>query len=308
MSKLFIIGNGFDCYCHEMKTHYKDFRRYILYRYPEIEYNGVPEKSLTCDHHDYAYQENEIIGYIVQVLDFCQGEEWSNLEFALGEWIYCIFEEEFECIDMEEDDNEIFRKANGNEDTAIKIRDTFVKLKELFYDWVNNQLGSIDYTRIQRRKKFIHILKGLPIIDKLLHKNRFYINFNYTFTLEKVYGIKANKVWHIHGKVGDSFDKIYFGHGDDDEIPENNVTWGAECALGDIKQFFRKNTSQVIQNNEKKFQRLRNIKEIYSIGFSFSDVDMVYIDEICKYIRPSKVIWYFNQYDSQNNEEYIDKT
>ena len=34
---------------------------------------------------------------------------------------------------------------------------------------------------------------------------------------------------------------------------------------------------------------------------------MIYLEEICKYVNPNKVRWYFNMYDWKNNPEYIEK-
>ena len=43
MKTLFIIGNGFDCYGHNMNTRYIDFRKFLVSRYPEHnkEFGGI---------------------------------------------------------------------------------------------------------------------------------------------------------------------------------------------------------------------------------------------------------------------------
>ena len=78
---LFIIGNGFDCYCHKMKTKYSDFREHVLQLYPESkEYTGVPEMTLTLDHHDYAYDD----AYVESERSL---DEISDLIRNADEWI-----------------------------------------------------------------------------------------------------------------------------------------------------------------------------------------------------------------------------
>ena len=77
--KLFIIGNGFDCYLHGLPTKYSDFRKYILSRYPDAEdYSYIPESTQMPDG-DEVYDEKEAAGYTVNITDSCGGEEWMEL-------------------------------------------------------------------------------------------------------------------------------------------------------------------------------------------------------------------------------------
>ena len=41
------------------------------------------------------------------------------------------------------------------------------------------------------------------------------------------------------------------------------------------------------------------IKEVYSIGFSFADVDLIYFKEICKKLSVDTV-WFLNDYNSDD--------
>ena len=310
MKKLFIIGNGFDCYAHRykngepMKTKYSDFRDYIVAQYPDVKFkHGVPEVALTYDHHDYDYDEDEIIGYIIQVLDNCQGEKWSTLEEAIGTDIFSVFSYEFLDVDIDEEkDNEIFRLINANQSISIDIENAFCKLKELFEEWVSKSLGTIDYSCIEKKNSFEEILVGNPDVDKNDDIERLYLTFNYTETLEKVYRIDGKKVTHIHGKVGK---EIYFGHGNTRPL-DSIGAWGAEDSLESIRKYFLKDTNSAIITNGKFFSKLRDVTEIYSYGFSFSEVDMVYINEICKNIIPQNVTWYFNSYDTEHNTDLLE--
>lgn len=310
MHKLFIIGNGFDCYGHfnkekcGMKTKYEDFRKYIVSRYPHAEdYYGVPEENLTIDHHGYDYDDDDIVGYIVQVLDLCQDDKWSSLESCLGNEIFSVFSYEFLDFDVEDKDNEIYRIISANEQMGKAIAYTFSKLKELFQEWVDDELSIIDYSQYAQVKGFKKVLVGCPILNKLRKINRTYINFNYTETLEKVYKIPKDKVFHLHGSVGSA---VCFGHGNTQTI-EVSGAWGAEDSLNSVRQSLLKDTSTIIADNYSLFASLNDVTEIYSYGFSFSDVDMVYIDEICRHLNPTKVNWFFNTYDTKFNPQYIEK-
>lgn len=103
--------------------------------------------------------------------------------------------------------------------------------------------GEIDYSNIEKLRK------------KPSFKNSLFLNFNYTRTIEQVYGIKASDICHIHGEVSSRTEGIYFGNGDDEEF-------------------------------EGFFDRLSKVNKIYSYGFSFSEVDMPYIEEIAKIVVP----------------------
>ena len=307
LETLFIIGNGFDCYCHEMKTKYSDFREHVLRLYPESkEYAGVPEMTMTLDHHDYAYNKKDIAVYIVHIMDQCQGEEWSNLESALGSDIFDEFEDEFEYINWnDENDSSIFTSLNNNQEIGRAIGYTFYEIKQLFYDWIETDLANIVYENIHAQPVFKDILTGKAISTQ--QDAIGYIDFNYTYTLERVYGISNNQVWNIHGKVGDDIENIYFGHGNENLDFEVDKAWGEKDTFPLLAEKLKKNTSQVIANNISRFEKYAGIKCIYSSGFSFSDVDMVYIEKLCEYINPQNVTWYFNTYDAAENSKYLDK-
>ena len=79
MKKLFIIGNGFDRE-HDLPTSYWDFRKYVLTLYPDAEsYYFVPESMLMPKGNE-EYDEEEVAGYIVNIIDSCRDGWWSELE------------------------------------------------------------------------------------------------------------------------------------------------------------------------------------------------------------------------------------
>ncbi len=46
---------------------------------------------------------------------------------------------------------------------------------------------------------------------------------------------------------------------------------------------------------------MHDLETVHSFGFSFSDVDMIYIEEIAKQCAdPHRVIWYLNSFDGGN--------
>lgn len=314
MSKLFIIGNGFDCYGHGMPTKYSDFKQFLLEKYPNI--LSIPPRIPTIPtiypttNRLRIYAEVERVRYLLYVLESCQNDQWSNLETVLGDDIFETFkydiryEEYTEPTISFEDNNTVADGIAEMTDflaVGIVMEDTFNSLKEYFYQWVTEKLGRLCYEKFEKKKEFAQILSCTHEAEPNI-----YINFNYTLTLEKLYGISGDDVYHIHGKVGDTKKKILFGHGKGEwEISMEDIPTLAS-SFHQISRSLRKNTCLAINQNKELFKRIKNVSEIYSYGFSFSDVDMVYIDKISQTVDPAQVTWYFNKYDTDHNPHFIE--
>lgn len=285
--KLYIIGNGFDL-AHNLPTSYNNFRDWLIEKYPYASYNyRVPESIMYPDGGE-VYDDNEVIGYIIEILDSCDEGEWNNLEAYLGSIAFDALSDELLDETFEKD---TFREIYANEDISNNISIVFKRLKSLFEDWVYNELGNINYRGHYN-----------AYISECLDRDGKYLSFNYTTTLECVYGV--NGVCHIHGCADDKNCNIYFGHGNDDDFTTKSI--GASDTFNSLKHFFRKNTSKAYFDNIYFFRDLKKIEEIYSYGFSFSDVDMFYINEIKKRIN-KKAIWYINEYDWDRKHEIVEK-
>ena len=301
MKSLFIIGNGFDYYAHKMKTKYMDFREYLVRKYPECDtdFDGLLYSSMQPDGGE-EYDMDEVVGSIIRTIDECSAPEWNDLEECLGKSFISniAYDNEwaFKETDIEDDeDDEIFHSIYENEDLSNAIIGAYAILHRLFVEWVYEELANIDYSDYRK-------LIRTPSI-----KNAGFLNFNYTETLEKMYGILPEQVCHIHGSVYGREEDIYFGHGDDEEFNGFIQYWGIDEAFNSLKKQLRKNTNNALCDNIDFFKSLADVKKIYSYGFSFSDVDMIYVEEIKKNIKSKRVKWYFNKYDWDNNKEYIKK-
>ncbi|MDD3417450.1 MAG: bacteriophage abortive infection AbiH family protein [Lachnospiraceae bacterium] len=277
MKKLFVIGNGFDCYLHDLPTKYSNFRTYLLSRFPHIEEYYMIPGSTQMPKGEEVYDEEEVAGYVISILNSCGGDEWSNLESYLGADVFDFIEENLPKVTLED---ESYKDVYLNEDLSRDIKETFVTVKKLFAEWVNEELSTLNYIPLSN-------------VADIIEGDNYFLNFNYTYTLEEAYGIK--EVCHIHGQIGNEPDAIYFGHGDDEDYPESLQTMGAEDALGELKRDLRKDTMRALAENKSFFERLDDVEVIYSFGFSFSEVDRVYLDRISKKVKPG-TIWYFNSY------------
>lgn len=276
MKRLFIIGNGFDI-SHNLKTRYSDFQKYLLEKYPKAstEYTWVPE----------SYNDDEVVGFFLKIISEAEneGEAWSDLENTLGKLNY---EDFLYNWDENEDDNEWYN-VYRNEDIASKIERAVIRIKKYFSDWIN-QIEISDAKPIEAFKKLIDNYDDL------------FLTFNYTMTLEKLYN--AKKVFHIHGQQGC---ELIFGHGNSEDHYDDymgNYT-GSEDYMSKLQDELKKDTSKVIQQHKEYFKTLGSVDEIYSYGFSFSEVDLVYVKEICL-SSTKNITWYLNEFDRPKFEEF----
>lgn len=292
--RLFIIGNGFDL-AHGLKTSYNDFKNYLITEYdvcPRCEDFLQLPKVINLRDGGIDFNGNDAANFFIQLIENIIGSNWAEFEETLGELNFSdLFQEELNVYD---DDNFInpWKTEINYEVFGYELFELMQNLKLFF----------------EERIKKIHIDKSLEKteIKKLLkEKNAIFLNFNYTHTLEKIYDIK--NVLHIHGDVEL---EIYVGHGkeilESDDIYVNNCSYVG--AQNSILTSFKKPVKKIIKKNKPFFTtEIKNLKEIYVFGFSFSNVDIDYFKEIFKNTNSKKIIIYLNKYDSTKFKDYKTK-
>ncbi|MCC3866900.1 bacteriophage abortive infection AbiH family protein [Terrisporobacter mayombei] len=292
MSKLFILGNGFDLN-HNLKTKYEDFREYLLERYP-----GVDETPLYCiegsmlPDGNLEYDEKEVAIFIFNLISQAEGydNEWNDIEISLGKLDFGMLLEDMVEKQYDKDGDLDWSEMDFLYEIASSdFYKPTLKIKELLSDWIE----TIDVKNSKPNQKFKNLIDS---------KQDLFLNFNYTKTLEVVY--KINNVFHIHGIQGAD---IVVGHNEEYDALEDEYT-SAEGNFIKIHNALRKDTSEIINKSKVFFNNLSHITEIYSHGFSFSEVDLPYIQEICRRIDTTNLIWYLSSYDSEEEiKKYRDK-
>lgn len=138
------------------------------------------------------------------------------------------------------------------------------------------------------------------LIELFANPKNQYFTFNYTKTLQQIYGIQ--KVIYIHNRVGQ---KLIFGHGYDNikyEEPWDSRGPIGSSFLNDFIASFRKDTCTQMKKYIVFFKRLNSgVDKIYSYGFSYSSVDSIYIKEIIRKISIDAT-WYFTEHETQNKD------
>ena len=311
MTKLFIIGNGFDR-AHGYKTSYDDFRDY-MYKLAEGELdfnNGCPPvgEIIGGNHHS-DFDTKKLARFLVYMIEetgwLIEGDEderdkaWHNFEKALGKLnlseaydIENIYNYGDDGIDTEFDDKAINQGLQSIYDISSVLR----QLNVLFKNWVKQ-------IEIDGEPK--------PDLYKLFHEdeNSLFLSFNYTETLETVYDIPEERICYIHGRRN-SDENLIIGY-----APENERQFTKEDILNarlmSVDRDFFKNPEQHEWDNIDFFKKLIDVDEIYDYGWSIADntVDEYYLNDITSYknIKVFHLQEYGNKKKSGENESENDR-
>lgn len=147
--------------------------------------------------------------------------------------------------------------------------------------------------------------------DSLINnRNDLFMSFNYTDTLEKVYGIKD--VLHLHGGIPSCCEIApIMGHGNKyiidsycrkaKEAQEEYVEWYESIcnAIADFCESLYKDTDAIISENDDFFSALWDVNQVVCLGLSFGDVDVPYLDRIEYEVRPETkwLVYYHSDED-----------
>lgn len=214
---------------------------------------------------------------------------WGDIEKALGEY------DEDAIIDYCRPDHEFDYDHPTRSVAAIEDSPDFIfkpildEFKEAFKDWVD----SIDLTGKKR-------LLDLPQDCRCL-------TFNYTETLESVYGISPSNVLHIHGSRLLN-DEYIVGHNNvrDENAPyddDNELYFMQDTQSKIIKWMneLRKDTNAIINSHTAFFNALTSIQQIIVYGHSFYEVDWPYFSEIAKNTS-NNVVWQISYHTKKDCE------
>lgn len=271
MKKLIIIGNGFDM-AHGYKTSYNDFRDFIKRRYKieEEECTIIPE-GFYNRHGEKEYDREELAAYLIKILDDSSDEEWRYFETNLGN-VDMFSEHYFDYPEDEDGDIDMWKSSYLNNEFSSCFIKAFKFLQELFEEWIKE----VKISKEDNKEE----------VENILSDTGYFLSFNYTKTLETVYGISPKKILYIHGTLPNN---LIFGHGKtakEIEEEEQKIIGskyvGSEDSISSCRRKTRKNTKKIIEKNIDFFKEIEksNIERICIYGFSLSAVDIPYIEKI----------------------------
>lgn len=250
--KLYVIGNGFDLF-HKIPSELFNFRDYV------------------SSNNDRVYEDVET--YLPT------GDDWASLEQSLADM----------DVDAFEDNLGHFAPSYGGDGWSDSGHGDYQ------YE-VNNCLERLSSGLTA---EFSDWVRGLPIPTRQntpahiqnLDTSALFFSFNYTSTLNSVYGVPTDQIAFIHGSAAVPDDEIILGHGWNPEhhqpltanyeLEEMDVRLAEGLSL--IESFFSttfKNSAELIEKHKVFFDQLDQIEEVYVLGHSLSSIDAAYYHTI----------------------------
>lgn len=304
---LWIVGNGLDK-SHGYKTGYLDFKEWMEQQLKGTTlFDVVPNlPSLVIGNHgEEVIDEGDAVKVLMWLLSNNKqlDDEWNNFEESL---YYLDLESVLEENSWFVDDNSRDREGDINPfkqgayytEIAESIRSSAQYMHIVFKQWIE----SVD---IKRNRM-------IPVLQKSADDSLF-LSFNYTETLEKIYGILPKNVCHIHGlrkqnhySLNNDYNNLIIGHGNLNKKNYDHINIEAAEVLEDIIEKLRKPTEAIIDNNLYFWQQIQNsnIDKVYSYGFSYGDVDLAYIRHIVRLLSDKHITWYLHNYNDKDNINY----
>lgn len=276
MGKLFIIGNGFDI-AHELPTRYTDFYNHLVSTDQGRVFIENIERIICCDRNEF----------------------WNSFEKNLGDLNLDILLEE--VMDEREDFNSQFDYGPLDENHITNhIVSSHISSLHKLDSFVSNWIKTID-------------LESVPInsiYQNIFTDESIFINFNYTKTLQHIYEIRNEKVFHVHGDVNNPI----MGHGKDssadmfsfDEVNDIAIKEFSEAIVGEINEFYnnsRKETNKFCNEMIDFINKIDcEIDEVCLIGHSLGLVDEKYFQELGYYYSDKPWTIIIRDPDDKNNK------
>lgn len=273
---LYLIGNGFDLW-HGIPSSLAKFKQYVRLVDPDI-YREVEEYLPTR-------------------------EDWSDLELALAD------------IDVNViiDNLGHFMSSYGADDWSDSGH----------HDFQYEVQNVVNRLSIELRKRFTEWVRKLPIPSPETTRKRLanldagavFFSFNYTSTLEKLYGVDSARILFIHGRADLENDQLVLGHGWE---PQNRKSlndypgieeidsrlFEANDILDDYFSATYKPSKELITENRAFFNNLTNTKQVIVLGHSLSPVDSAYFSALLEQHSIAKAQW---QVACRSPEEWVVK-
>lgn len=180
------------------------------------------------------------------------------------------------------------------------------------------RLDKIHDILFERFTDWIQSVEGKPAKKEVnLPDAGLYISFNYTDTLERIYGIDTEKILYIHGKASRG-DKLIFGHGKSHLFLEDDVM--QRYRLRRSEDFFTPGTisdseyeliqhiaylekrpyDQLIRYGELLLSSVMSAHCASVYGLSFSEVDRPYVEWIVE--KNPSIRWRVSWHTEKDNK------
>ena len=292
---LYIIGNGFDQH-HGAQCGFEDFMKWVK-KNDESLFTGLTQ----------VYNDAE------------DNKWWKDFENSLALLNISYYANKKGNLY----DPEYIKEGSIKEKTEYasqKVIEEFDKIKESLRQDFQVWLSEV-YENCTKDKKIRFPSEG-----------SIFLTFNYTKTLEDIYKIDAKRVYHIHGVIDDKESMIVGHRLGEEEL--NDMLKSQELRIGEVwnKKLNRMTRLQIvtpmhkelaalsslesivslkkdvegcIEKNQQFFNEIFDVERIYVFGFSFSSIDMPYLEIIIRRSKP-KTHWVISWYSQEDKRRIMD--
>lgn len=273
---LYIVGNGFDLH-HGIESSYQHFGEYLA----EVDHDTYDHLSryFTVDD-DFWWQFESQLAHL----------DTDSLLDDAGQYLGSYGAEDWSDAGHHDYQYELDRVVEALSKT----------LRHRFGQWVRQ----------------LEIPQSASLAGRMLpvRRDARYLTFNYTDTLQRVYGVPDTNVLHIHGAARQVDDQLILGHGwkrsptdsfkhgIDHEEADTRVLEGNNIIDGYFSATF-KPTDRVIAQHQSFFCSLSNIRTVLVMGHSLAEVDMPYLKEVLHRIGNNEARWKVSFYESSKDAE-----
>lgn len=279
MPRLYVIGNGFDKH-HRMPSGYDAFGRFVAHVDPDL-FQTASEFLFWDDDLWADFEAN--LAHI---------DEDAILDDA-GNYLASYGDD-----DWSDDSHHSYQRRIDEIVSALSS-----DLRRHFVDWIRTLAPPAP---------------GSGYSPANIDPAALFLTFNYTPTLQRLYGVPERNVLHIHGRSSDAAADIILGHGwkrpaprpmlneEGEEIDERDT----RIIEGEnrIRQYFAdtfKPTEQILQRHAVAFQGLGAINEVWVMGHSFAEVDLPYFAAIRDHVAPLAT-WRASFYKPEEHDQFAE--
>lgn len=252
---LVIIGNGFDLW-QNLKTSYKDFYNYYMqHRFEICKKLKIPKVTVQEGNKIKKITPVELIYGDLEDLNLDYFDFWNTFEDSLG------------YLDAYNLNMFYGKEPDDLNDFLISGRNAQKILKTAFCNWVH----SLN-------------IKDKPKSNIKFNDNCVFINFNYTSTLQDLFGVNKDNVIHIHGEAKDKR-SIIFGHSNHPHEPEDILgqlggrfygLYIVEGLLFETDKQTQTNLTELCIELSLNGIKAEDIRDIYVLGHSLGKSDYEY--------------------------------
>lgn len=272
---LILIGNGFDRW-QGLPTSYDEFRKYYAVHIDEaMSALGIPLKTIT---------EPDGTEKTITPVELVYGDPFDPQK--LPSEFFWSFETSLDKMDDQQLILYFGRTKRGIDQLQETVEQAQTILRHLFSGWIL----SLDISEADSEYQF--------------GGDCFFVNFNYTDTLEKRFKVSKSSIYHIHGEA-ERPDSIIFGHATHPEtafkelteqhfmksrlpgrgLPRYKALYAIEDALYRTDKHVVDNIDHMCAAFMNVNLHIEDIENIYVLGHSFGDPDVEYFDYIDKTTR-----------------------